>query len=226
MPTAPTHAYVHVVAGSHCPFVPHVACWVSLVHSVVPGTQTPPQLPGTVFSVPTHAYAHVVGVVPHCPVVSHVTCWVSLVHSIVLGLHLPEHAPATHAWLTHGNGVPHIPATQDCTAEVPEHCLAPAEQEPEHTPIEHVVLEQSTATPHVPSDPHVCTALPVLEHWVVPGVHVPVQAPFTQPWPMHVVTGESDTRSGPHWTTVVVSLHTLPPGVALVHKGSIAAHVP
>jgi hypothetical protein len=61
---------------------------------------------------------------------------------------------------------------------------------------------------------------------VVPGVQTPVQAPLTQAWSVQVATGESDRRSGPHWTAVVALLHTSWPGVALAHTGSIGWHVP
>ena len=44
--------------------------------------------------------------------------------------------------------------------------------------------------------------------------------------PVQVVTGESDTRSGPHATTVVTVPHTFWPGVAFVQAGSIGTHEP
>jgi hypothetical protein len=60
---------VHVVAVSHCPLVAQVSICVSLVHIVVPGTHTPPQLVPIVPRVPTHAFEHAVAA-PHCPVVA------------------------------------------------------------------------------------------------------------------------------------------------------------
>src|SRR5271170_3637931 len=42
---------------------------------------------------------------------------------------------------------------------------------------------QAVAGPHCPVAEHVCT--PPLPHWVLPGAHVPVQAPVTQAWPAH-----------------------------------------
>jgi hypothetical protein len=38
------------------------------------------------------------------------------------GAHAPSHAPPTHVWFVHGAGVPHSPATHDCTP-LPEHCV-------------------------------------------------------------------------------------------------------
>jgi hypothetical protein len=102
------------------------------MHSVVPGTHTPPQLPGTVFTVPTQALVHVVAV-PHWPFVLHVATCVSLVHSVVPGLHVPVHTPPTHAWFVQATAFPHWPFEPHvCTADVPEHCVAPDEHEPVH----------------------------------------------------------------------------------------------
>jgi hypothetical protein len=39
-------------------------------------------------------------------------------------------------------------------------------------------------------------------------------------WLVQEATGEVDTRSGPHCTTVVVLLHTSSPGLALAQFGS------
>jgi hypothetical protein len=194
-----------------------------LKHRVAFGTQTPPQFPPTRSIVPTHASLQVMAG-PHCPLMLHIATCVSLVHSVVLGLHVPEQTPPMHAWFVQFIGVPHIADTQACTAEVPEHCTAPVVHEPEHAPIRHVELEQSTAAPHVPFGPQVST--PLSEHLVKVGVQTPVHAPLTHAWLVHVATGESETRSGPHCTTAVLLLHTLSPGLAPVQRGSIVAHVP
>jgi hypothetical protein len=50
---------------------------------------------------------------------------------------------------------------------------------PWHAPFTHAWFEHATAPPHWPSGPQVCTPFP--EHFVVPGTHMPEQAPFTQP---------------------------------------------
>jgi hypothetical protein len=111
VPTVPTHASVHVVAAPHCPVASQVCTCVSLVHFVVPGTHTPPQVPP---AVPTHAYAHAVGG-PHWPVMSHVSTLVlpieasAVTHCVLPGLQTPAQDPLTHAWLVQGDGVPHIP---------------------------------------------------------------------------------------------------------------------
>jgi hypothetical protein len=47
VPTAPTHAFAHVVAAPHCPSAPHVATCVSLVQRVAPVAHTPVQAPET-----------------------------------------------------------------------------------------------------------------------------------------------------------------------------------
>ena len=86
------------------------------------------------------------------------------------------------------------------------------------------VSEHVVVACHWPSIPHVWT--PVPEHCVVFGVHTPVHAPPTQAWFEHVATGVSDTRSGPHCTAVVGPEHTVSPGRAFMHVGSMAAHVP
>jgi hypothetical protein len=64
------------------------------------------------------------------------------------GVHWPAHAPTTHALSLQGVGVPHIPDTHACVAELPEHCTLPAEQGPVHTPAAQVEPVQSTAAPH------------------------------------------------------------------------------
>ncbi len=77
---------------------------------------------------------------------------------------------------------------------------APPQVEPTHALV-HVVVT------HCPSVPQVCTCVS-LPHCVAPGEQTPVHAPLTHAWFVQVATGESDRRSGPHWTAVVALLHT------------------
>jgi hypothetical protein len=85
----------------------------------------------------------------HAPLALHFsTPLVDAEHRVAPGVHCPAHAPATHALFVHGVGVPHIPETHDCVAELPEHCTLPAEQGPVHTPAVQVEPPQSTAAPH------------------------------------------------------------------------------
>jgi hypothetical protein len=93
-----------------------------------------------------------------------------------------------------------------------------------HDPIMQVEAEQATAAPYAPLVVQVRT--PLSMHVVVPGAHVPVHMPLTHAWPEHVSTGESETRSAPHWTTVVALLHTWSPGAAVVHAGSVVTQMP
>jgi hypothetical protein len=46
---------------------------------------------------------------------------VSLVQRVVPGPHTPEQTVPTHAWFVQVIAVPHMPDTQVCTAELPEH---------------------------------------------------------------------------------------------------------
>ncbi len=74
-------------------------------------------------------------------------------HRVVPGVHCPAQAPATHALSLHRVGVPHMPDTHACVAELPEHCTPPAEHGPVHTPAVQVDPPQSVAAPHWPSEP-------------------------------------------------------------------------
>jgi hypothetical protein len=49
-----------------------------------------------------------------------------------------------------------------------------------HAPLTQADAAQGTAAPYSPLELHVCT--PLLEHWVAPGAHTPVQVPPTQAW--------------------------------------------
>ena len=100
---------------------------------------------------------------------------------------------------------------------------------PVHAPAEQVELVQAIGALHVPVEVHVSTPptppSPV-EHCVARGVHEPAHAPAMHAWPVHVATGELETRSGPQLTTVALLPQTVAPGVCPVHRGSMDAHVP
>jgi hypothetical protein len=83
---------------------------------------------------------------------------------------------------------------------------------------------QATALPHCPLGLQVSTPLP--EHFLAPGVQTPVHPPDTHASFAQVVTGVSETRSGPHFTTVVPFEQTFAPGLAPVQLGSMGWHVP
>ena len=206
---APCPAQVPLVFQA--PFASHVC--VSVPHfpqatgSVWPGAHDPVQAP------PTHVWlVHATGE-PHCPPLSHVSTPLPE-HCFCPGEHGPLHTPATHVPLEHVVAAPHCPQPPHVCTCVPEHCVAPgvhtAAAAHEHAPhaqaAVHVcvpyVLHASVAFgAHAPSPEqppgcqaplvlHVCVSVP---HWpqgtglVWPGAHVPVQAPLTHVWPVHVV---------------------------------------
>jgi hypothetical protein len=105
---------------------------------------------------------------------------------------------------------------------------APSYSKPHAFPLQHPAVPAGlfghVVATHCPLALHVCSVAP--EHVVAPGVHTPVHAPPTHACWVHVETGESDTRSGPHRTAVVGLLHTAWPGLALEQGGSTAWQVP
>jgi hypothetical protein len=211
-----------------CHAPPALQVWVSVPQLpqatgfVWPGAQVPAQLP--VPGPDTHVALSQATSALHTPLGLHVsTPLLDAEHRVVPGVHCPVHAPATHAVSLQGVGVPHIPDTHACVAELPEHCTPPAGQGPVHTPAVQVEPVQSTAAPHWPSDPQSWTPLP--EQRVAPGAHTPAQAPATHAWLLQVWSGESETRSAPHRTAVTLLPHTALFGLALAQSGSIAAHV-
>jgi hypothetical protein len=153
---------------------------------------------------------------------------------------LPEHcvAPAVHEAV-------HCPFVH--TGVPPEHaeplfCQVPVESHVcgccplhwvelgEHTPV-HVAVAALHAYGHVapvfcqvPVASHVCGCSPL--HCVAPWAHPPTHAPPEHVCPVHVAPGVVETRSGPHFATVVLSLQTFWPGLALAHSGSIGMHRP
>ena len=72
-------------------------------------------------------------------------------------------------------------ASQVCTAELPEHCVAPGLHVPWHDAVlpfaTHAELVHGTAVPQFPLLSQVCTPWP--EHWVDAGTHCPMHAPPT-----------------------------------------------
>ncbi len=62
----------------------------------------------------------------------------------------------------------------------PLHCVWPGAQLPEHAPLTQVEFEHVAGLPQVPLELHVWTPLPDAEHWVLPGLQTPWQAPLPQ----------------------------------------------
>jgi hypothetical protein len=147
---------VHVPLLCHAPLAPQVCVSVPQLPQatgfVCPGAHVPAQV--AVLGPATHVELLQVTSAVQTPLVLHLsTPFVDAEHRVVPGLHCPAHAPATHALSLQGVGVPHMPDTHACVAELPEHCMPPAAQLPVHTPAVQVEAAQSTAAPHAPSDP-------------------------------------------------------------------------
>ncbi len=102
-----------------------------MLHSVVPGEQTPTQAP------PTHAdELHSVVVVPHCSFEPHVRYPLLVVlHSFEHAVQTPVHTPLVQRY---GHGLPltHVPVELHVCGVVvlPRHCFAPGTQLPVHAP--------------------------------------------------------------------------------------------
>jgi hypothetical protein len=167
---------------------------VSLVHIVVPGTHTPPQVPPAAPTVPTQASAHAVAV-PHWPVMSHVAICVSLVHVVVPGTHTPPQlVPTVPTVPTHASvhvvAVPHwpvMPHVSTCVSLV--HFVVPGTHTPPQFPpsVPTQTFVHAVDEPHWPVMLHVSTLVLPAEpsaatHWVLPGLHVPAHAPLTHAW--------------------------------------------
>lgn len=163
--------------------------------------------------------------VPQVPLVVQVDTPL-LVHWVAPGVQLPVQTPPTQAWLVQLTAVPHMPLLlQVWTAELPEHCVVPGEQVPVQAPFEQTEL-QATAAPHWPLLSQVWTPLPgppsaAVEHFVVPGVHEPVQEPPTHAWLVQV--------EGAPQVPLVLQVDTPlsePPSAAVAHSVAPGEHTP
>lgn len=76
-------------------------------------------------------------------------------HRIAPGVHTPAHAPLTHAWLTHGTGVPQRQVEAQVRTLLPEHSVCPGVQVPPQAPKEQHEPVHSTPVPHSPFATHV-----------------------------------------------------------------------
>jgi hypothetical protein len=98
-------------------------------------------------------------------------------HWVSFGLHATHVAgPSRHTGVEPEQvlWVCHAPPTH-CCRSLPRHRVWLGAQTPEQTPLTHVMAPHETGIPHCPVVSQCCTAsLPA--HWLVPGVHAPVQA--------------------------------------------------
>jgi hypothetical protein len=212
----PTHVWlVHDVGVAQVPVELHACCELVVAHSISPGAQRPWH--DAVPPVTRHVLWVQVAGVPQVPLVAQVDTPL-LVHWVAPGVHVPVHTPTTQAWLVQLTAVPHMPLLlQVWTAELPEHCVVPGEQVPVQAPFEQMEL-QATAVPHWPLLLQVWTPLPgppsaVVEHFVTPGVHEPVQEPPTHAWLVQVM--------GAPQVPVVLQVDTPlsePPSAAVAHS--------
>ena len=156
----------HATPGIHCPLESHTSP-VCPLHRVLPGSQTPAQVP------PTQAYTHGG---PGCqfPLASQL-CVVLPSHCVLPGVQTPVHDAAAQTYW-HFSVVIHELPEQVCT-NVPLHCLVPSAQESTHAPALHRT-GHGVEPCHTPFPSHVC-GTPSL-HCTAPGWQAPWQVPLTQ----------------------------------------------
>ena len=58
-------------------------------------------------------------------------------HPVAPGVQTPTQALVTQAWLLHGTGLPHAPATLHVCRPLPEQVVLPGTQDPAHAPPVH-----------------------------------------------------------------------------------------
>jgi hypothetical protein len=154
---------------------------VGSLHVVAVQVHTPPWHVGV-------GCAHVVWFA-QLPVGSHV-CVVFPLQFVCPGAHTPLQALLTHVWLTHGDGLLHVPFMHVSSALPGTHCVCVGAHVPMHMPFMHVWLTHATGAPHAPVMSHVSTPLLAPEHCTEPGeqaTHVVVLFRHTGVMPEHTV---------------------------------------
>jgi hypothetical protein len=151
---------------------------------------------------------------PQVPSVPHVSVPGQLfgppVHPVIaVGVHDPVQLPLTHAWLTQGLAVDHVPFGEHVSTPLFEHFADPAAHTP-HTPapLQKPPLH-GIVVPHWPVSSHVWVPLP--EQAVAPGEHTPTHFPPTHAWFVHAL-GAPHIPLAPHVCRLLLPEHCVVPG--------------